>query len=575
MRTDETQHDNASSTYQADARKAGQHELAVAPPSQVADRSNATSTAPPHAVQSVGPKNAAKPNPLGQYSAYAKYASTIVRQILFSDSRFNNSKLVMDSMLKPLQTKNGFVPPNMRLGTLGLTRLNSATANFSKAFGYITSALDKRKAGNDANDDIVSATALIGEGLTETFAGLGADVGNYLVKQWQTQLGATSSTIGSLAAPPSPAQSESLSEAGTGTPIPASSIESETDAALAHLPPMSPEQHDALMAQSANAYKDKLDSQLASMHERELQGIVAQLEETPQANQPARLAELSSEAQRRIETATQLATAAKQDVSARKAQSLGDFIELESQMKDVRDQLKFGKYTDPSVAGLTHEEAAKSLGAKLLGYRRLEEETAQRFEMLTEDASPNLEEMVRQIDTAKSIGSLEGLSEGERWAKLDKLKTAYRERFMAYQSAISKPTADLPEWLKISPALKAQLGPAVLNTAFAAADFGARIDDYIKKVAAGSASEADRWKLAGSTVGLVGGMASFIPVVGPIVSIALALAGIGISNTADGLADAAAREKANALRDEAVRAYRKKHPGTENYVYESDVGAGA
>jgi hypothetical protein len=571
VRTDNAQRDNTLFADPAGKRAVGQPRLAVRQTQQPAGSTN-TSASPPGA----GParqQKPAPPNPLGPYNTYAKYASTIVRQILFSDSRFNNSKLVMDTMLKSLQVKNGYVPPNMRLGTLGLTRLNSATANFSKAFSYITSAVEKTKTGKDATDDIVSATAMMGEGLTEVFAGLGADVGNYLVKQWQTELGKTSSSVGTALQTPEP--SEVVSEAGTGTPIPASAIRSDTDAALAHLPPMSPEQHDALMAQSTKAYDDKLDVQMAAMREGEIQNIVARLEETSQANQPARLAELASEAQRRVETATQLAGAAKQDLRARKAQSSGDFIQIDKEMKEVREQLKFGKYTDPDVGGLSHEDAARHLGAKLLDYRRREEEIAQRFEMLTEDASPGLAEMVRQGDAAQGIGSLANLSKEEKLSWLEKLKTNYRKHFMAYQNAISKPTADLPEWLKISPALKAQLGPAVLNTAFAAADFGARIDDYIKRVADGTASEADRLKLVGSTIGLIGGMASFIPVVGPIVSIGLALAGIGISNAADGLADEAAREAAARLRDEAVLAYRKKHPGTENYVYESDVGAGA
>jgi hypothetical protein len=509
-----------------------------------------------------------------QYNTYGKYASTFVRQILFSDSRFNNSTLVMDSMLKQLQVRNGFVPPNTRLGTLGLTRLNSATANFSKAFDYISKAIEKQQAGKNADDDIVSATALMGEGLTETFAGVGADYGNYLVKQWQTQLGKTSSTIGTLA-PPSPAQSSVISEAGTGTPIPMRAVQSDTDAALTHLPPMSPEQHDALMAQSARTYNDKLEAQLAAIHEREVKNIVSELEATPPGNQPARLTELAAQAQGRIETAAELASEAKRAISARKAQSAGDFIQLDGEMKEVRDQLKFGKYTDPGVAGMSHEDAATSLGAKLLDYRRREEVIAQSFEMLTEDASPDLDVMRQEVDAAKRIGSLDNLTKEEKLAKLDKLKTAYRERFLAYQRAISKPSAELPEWLKISPALKAQLGPAVLNTAFGAADFGARIDSYIKKVADGTVTEADRLRLAGSTIGLIGGMASFIPIIGPIVSIGLAIVGISINDIADGLADEAAREKANALRDEAVDEYRKKHPGTENYVYKSDVGAGA
>jgi hypothetical protein len=574
MRTDNTQRDKPSRAFPANGQEAGEPRLAIEKASRLAHSANANTPVASSGAKPEEPKNSATPSPLAQYNTYAKYASTIVRQIMFSDSRFNNSKLVMESMLKTLQVKNGIVPPNIRLGTLGLTRLNSATANFSKAFGYISSAIEKIKAGKDATDDIVSATALMGEGLTETFAGLGADVGNYLVKQWQTQLGKTSSTIGT-AASPSPAQSEIVSEAESGTPIPARAIASDTDAALVHLPPMSPGQHDELMAQSAKAYNDKLDEQIAAMREREVQGIVAELEATPPQNQPSRIKELSAAAERRIETATQLASEAKRDISARKAQSSGDFIQLDSEMKRVREQLKFGKYTDPDVAGMSHADAAKALGAKLLDYRRREEETAQSFEILTEDAAPNLQQMMQQLDEAKSIGNLNNLTTEAKLGKLEKLKTAYRERFLVYQNAISKPTAELPEWLRISPALKAQLGPAALNTAFSVADFGARIDDYIKKVKDGTVTAADGWKLAGSTIGLIGGMASFIPIVGPFVSIGLALVGIGISDGADILAGQRSREKADALRDEAVLAYRKKHPGTENYVYESDVGAGA
>jgi hypothetical protein len=375
--------------------------------------------------------------------------------------------------------------------------------------------------------------------------------------------------------PSTPAQSDIVSEAGTGTPIPQSAFESEVDAAVAHLPSMSPEQHKALLRQSEQVYSAKLDDELAAMRTREVQRIVAGLETTPEASQPSRLAELSIEAQRRIETATQLAAAAKQDISARRAQSEGDLIELDDRANKLRDQLKSGQYTDASVAGLSHEDAARTLGARLLSYRRREEEIAQSFEMLTEDVSPNLNDMTQQLEMAKSVGSLEHLSGRERFAKLEKLKTVYREHFMTYQNAISRPTANLPEWLKISPALKAQLGPAVLNTAFAAADFGARVDDYIKKVTDGTASEADRWKLAGSSIALIGGMASFIPLIGPIISIGLSLAGIGISNAAEHLEDARIREAADALRDDAVDAYRKTHPGSENYVYKSDVGAGA
>ncbi|QYD68831.1 hypothetical protein KZJ38_21905 [Paraburkholderia edwinii] len=578
MKTDGVQRVDSNAGFPADARNETPAAQAPAQATQRAASADKTKTESPGTGQAK-PNTSSAATALAQYNTYAKYASTIVRQILFGDSRFNNSKLVANTMLAALQVKGGLVPPNFRVGTLAMTRTNAAVANISKGVGYIVSAIDKIKAGKNADDDIVSATALIGEGLTEISAGLGADVGNHLVKQWQTELGKTSSTIGT-GVPPSPTtsgtSSGTVSEAGTGTPIPESAVGSEVDASVAHLPPMSPEEHGALMQQSMQTYNQNLDAQLVAMHDQEVQGIVAELEKTPPGNQPARIVELSADAQRKIASATQLAEGVKKDAAARKAQSEAELTELDKDMKGLREQLKSGRYTDPGVAGMSHEDAARNLGAKLLSYRRREEEIAQGFEILTEDAIPNLAEMSKQqLEIAKSIGSLEGLSKEEKLSRLQKLKKDYREFFMKYQNFISEPTANLPEWLKISPALKAQLGPALINTAFAAADFGARVDDYIKKVADGTATEADRVRLAGSTIGLIGGMVSFIPVIGPIISIGLAIAGIGISNAADSLADEAAREKASALRDEAVRAYRQKHPGTENYVYESDVGAGA
>jgi hypothetical protein len=582
MKTDGVQRVESNSGFPADARNETRAAQAPAQTTQRAASADKTKTESPGTGQAK-PNTSPAATALAQYNTYAKYASTIVRQILFGDSRFNNSKLVANTMLAALQVKGGLVPPNFRVGTLATTRTNAAVANISKGIGYIASAIDKIKAGKNADDDIVSATALIGEGLTEISAGLGADVGNHLVKQWQTELGKTSSTIGT-AAPPSPTSSGTtsgstsgtVSEAGTGTPIPESAFESEVDASVAHLPPMSPEEHGALMQQSMQTYNQNIDTQLAAMHDQEVQGIVAELEKTPPGNQPARIVELSADAQRKIASATQLAEGVKKDAAARKAQSEAELTEIDKEMKGLREQLKSGRYTDPGIAGMSHEDAARNLGAKLLSYRRREEEIAQGFEILTEDAIPNLAEMSKQqLDIAKSIGSLEGLSKEEKLSRLQKLKKDYREFFMKYQNFISEPTANLPEWLKISPALKAQLGPALINTAFAAADFGARVDDYIKKVADGTATDADRVRLAGSTIGLIGGMVSFIPVIGPIISIGLAIAGISISNAADGLADEAAREKASAIRDEAVRVYRQKHPGTENYVYYSDVGAGA
>ncbi|CAB3772905.1 hypothetical protein [Paraburkholderia humisilvae] len=511
---------------------------------------------------------------LAQYNAYGKYASTIVRQLLFGESRFNNSKLVFNTVLSKLQVDGGFVPPGIRLGTLGLTRLNSAIANFSKAASLIASAAAKQRAGQDATDDIVSASAAIGQGLTESTAGLGADFGNYLVKQWQTALSQTGRSVGALQPPtPSTSTGDVIHEAGTDAPIPQSAFQSDVEARLAHLPPMSPQQHEDLMKQGMQTYNATLDEQLNTMRAQEKQKIIAELEKTPDGRKPARLVELSAQAEARLDAAEQLATAAKQDLAMRKAQDESDYMQMEKESNDIREQLKSGKYTDPDVASLSAKDAADRLGARLLSYRRREEEHAQSFEILAEDTPPDLAELGKQFDAAKSVANLETLTQEEKVKTLEKLKADYRTQFMKYQNVISEPTANLPEWLKISPALKAQIGPAALNTAFAAADFGARIDDYIRKVKDGSLTEGDRLRLAGSTIGMIGGMASFIPIVGPFVSIGLAITGICVGNLADQLAESRQREAANALRDEAVDEYLKKHPEAVNYVYKSDVGS--
>jgi hypothetical protein len=567
MKTDGAQRADHLADYQAEGQ--GGAEIAKTLP-QTPPESTAISK---QSTQTPGPQKPGKLPALSEYDTYGKYASAIVRQILFADSRFNNSKLVMDSVLSKLQVKGGVFPPDIRLGTLGLTRFNAATVNFSKAATLIESAAAKRRAGKDATDDIVSATAFMGEGFTEISAGLGTDVGNYVVKQWQTELGKTSSTIGTPQWSGRASPGSVVYEAGSGTPIPESAVRSDIDGALVHLPSMSSAEHDEWMGQSVSGYGEKLDEQLRTMHDNEKQHIIDELEKTPDGSKPSRLTELSEEAQRKIDAATTLAEATKREISKTRAQNESDFSQLEEEMKPIREQLKSGKYTDPDVAGLSPGDAAKRLGVKLLSCRRREEETAQNFELLTEDMVPNLDAMAESLGTVSASGSLQSLSKEERTTRLEKLKTDFREDFIKYQDAMSKPTANLTEWAKISPALKSQIGPAAINTAFTAADLGAKVDDYIKKVSAGTVSEEDRWKLAGSVVGLVGGMSSFLPVVGPLVSIGLSLVGIGIGNFGEKLDDMRFRNAADAFHDEVVDDYRKKHPNSVNYVYPSDVGS--
>jgi hypothetical protein len=514
---------------------------------------------------------------LSEYNNNAKYSSTIVRQLVFSESRFNNSKLVMDSVLRKIQVKGGWMPPGIRVGTLGLTRLNSGITNFSKAGMLIDSAQQKLKAGKDATDDIISATALMGEGFTEIFAGLGADVGNYLVKQWQLELGKTGSIVGTPATSvaSSGSRQESFHESGSGTPIPASSVKTDVDAALAGTPPMSPHEHEAAMASSEHIYFEKLDNQLHDMRDQLKRHVMEELDKVPDGSKPARLAELSDEAYGKIELAEQLVSATKRDISATKTQRESDFRQLDQEMKPVRDQLKSGKYIDADVAGLSPSDAAQRLGAKLLSYRCREEALAQSFEMATEDVPVTVETLAGQVEAIRNAGTLAHASREQTLGKLQEWKNDYRKTFLKYQKAISAPTENLPEWLKISPALKSQLGPAALNTAFSAADFGAKLDDYMKKVADGTLTSDDKFNLAASSLGLIGGMSSFIPVFGPLISIGLSIVGFVLSDLPEQLREGRRRDEINVLRDEVVDEYLKTHPESGNYVYRSDVGAGA
>jgi hypothetical protein len=572
MKTESGQHH----AYTANELPTDKANPAVAPPAAGKQGSDANELADrPAPVPDTQKSNGL--STLAEYNVHAKYASAIVRQMVFADSRFNNSKLVVDTVLQKLQVKNGIVPPGVRLGTLGLTRLNSATANFSKATSYIDSAQKKLKDGADATDDIVSASALMGEGFTEVFAGLGADVGNYLVKQWQLELGKASSIVATPA--PSIASQHSLEdvvhEAGSGVPIPEASIQNDVDAALAYTPAMSPQQHETAMAQSEQAYFERLDQQLHAMRDEQKQQMLAELDKIPDAQKPARLMEMSEQAQGKLDLAEELVAATRRDVSSMRTQRESDFTQLDEEMRPVRDQLKSGKYVDASVAGLSKAEAAERLGAKLLSYRRREEELAQGFELATESTSTSLDMLNRQVVAAQDFGKLGQLLPEERLDKLRKLKTDYRSAFLEYQKAISAPSENLPEWLKISPALKAQLGPAALNTMFAAADFGARVDTFIKKVASGTVTSDDKFSLAASTLGLVGGMSSFVPVFGPLISIGLSLAGIVLSDVPATIRKIDREQRRDALRDEVVDLYQAKHPGSENYVYKSDVGGGA
>jgi hypothetical protein len=417
----------------------------------------------------------------------------------------------------------------------------------------------------------------MGEGFTEIFAGLGADVGNYLVKQWQLELGKASSIVATPA--PSIVSQRSVEdivhEAGSGVPIPEASIRNDVDAALAHTPAMSPQEHEAAMAQSEKAYLERLDQQLHAMRHEQRQQMLAELEGIPDAEKPARLMEMSEQAQRRLDLAEELVAATRRDISSTRTQRESDFAQLDEEMRPIRDQLKSGKYTDASVAGLSRAEAAERLGAKLLSYRRREEELAQGFELITENAPTSLETLNQQVAAAQDFGRLAQLPPEERLAKLQKLKTDYRSAFLKYQQAISGPSEHLPEWLKISPALKSQLGPAAINTMFAAVDLGARVDSFIKKVASGTVTTDDKYALAASTLGLVGGMSSFVPVFGPLISIGLSLAGMVLSDVPATQKRIAYDERRDALRDEVVDLYQAKHPGSENYVYKSDVGGGA
>src|SRR5690349_11858823 len=110
MKTDGVQRVESNAGFPADARNETPAAQAPAQATQRAASADKTKTESPGTGQAK-PNTSSAATALAQYNTYAKYASTIVRQILFGDSRFNNSKLVANTMLAALQVKGGIVPP--------------------------------------------------------------------------------------------------------------------------------------------------------------------------------------------------------------------------------------------------------------------------------------------------------------------------------------------------------------------------------------------------------------------------------------------------------------------------------
>ncbi len=161
-----------------------------------------------------------------------------------------------------------------------------------------------------------------------------------------------------------------------------------------------------MMEASTNAYSEQLDEQLRTLRDKEKQHMMSELESTPDGSKPSRLSELATQSERKIELAEKLAESAKKNVLAAKTKNESSFAELQDEAKAVREQLKSGKYTDPGVAGMSREDAAKTLGAQLLSYRRKEEELAQGFELLTEDVPSNLEAMTESLGKAGELADM-------------------------------------------------------------------------------------------------------------------------------------------------------------------------
>lgn len=478
-----------------------------------------------------------------QYGAYGKAASTYARAVIFDEARFNNSKVLQNTALGQFQRPGTSVldplGPNTRLGILFGTRINAAASNFTKAGAQFMSGIQKMKDHKDPTDDFIGAGASLGQGTTELSAGAMTDFGNHMARL-QAAKGPAAPPPPQRTATPSPERpgpSSEYTQFGTDDPL------------------------EQKIGTDESAAEAKFDQHVHD-HEHDLEErVIKDIEGRPQDVSPLALQDSVQSIKGQYLEMRQLRDGLKESAKGAMKDAHDNIAAIDEKAQPLMDQLKAHGYDSLDAARASQESTVKELVGQLDEYGYLKQQAYTQFN----NAMDEYEGIINKAPTA--FGELSDIlstkSLDERPSAISEWAKKYGTEFGKYQNGLLAQTDQLPEWFKISKPLRAQLIPSAINTAFGAVGFGASLDNYLKKKAAGTLTTQDKLALAGQVTTLTGGLTGFIPVVGPLMSLALSTAGVVLSDMGDHFKEWQDQESLTAFQEQIRQEYNKRHPDKE------------
>ncbi len=502
------------------------------------------------------------------YGKYGKLASSYTRSALFSEARYNNSKVLQGTPLgrfqRPGKSVIDPIGANGRLGVLLGTRANAALSSFSKAGSQFMSGIQKMKEGKDPTDDFVGASASVGQGVTELSAGAMTDYGNHLVKLRAAQAAKQKPAASAAAGRPEPAPQSAGAGGAQGKPGPSGSSPSQgTQGTSAATQTPSPAQAstsalDQQVADKLDALNKDADTEVASRQNELQEEVIKRVEgKNPDVKQ--------------LELQDAVNDVRDEYIAMKK---LGDDIKLSAKevAQDAHENLQridsegqiatrkledLGYKTQDEARASSNPEAVK-LADRLDELSKLKRTTYDQFN----SAMAGRETALKSAAPAfKQLGDImKTPDQNTRASKLAEWSDAYGKKFEKYQNSLLAKTDSLPEWFKISRPLRAQGVPSAINTAFGAAGLGAAIDNYMKKKAAGTLTPEDKLNLAAQVFNLVSGPMGFVPVVGPLLGLATATIGATLGGLADQYKGWQNDEAVGKFQEAAREEYNKRHP---------------
>ncbi|WP_213304540.1 hypothetical protein [Paraburkholderia sacchari] len=477
-----------------------------------------------------------------QYGTYGKAPSTFSRMAIFDEARFNNSKVLQGTPLgrfqRPGQSVLDPIGHNGRLGVLFGTRFNAAASNFTKAGTKFMSGIQKMKNHQDPTDDFVEGGAALGQGVNEMSAGALTDYGNHLAKLQSGKQPPAAQTQQPPKSPePHPGTSSEYKNFGPDDPLHDSVINGEGN------------QEASIDQQIADQQKtiekkitDKIDHGSRDVAQLNLQDGVEENKGEYLAMQDLGKT-LRSSAQDAMKDANE------------------NIKQIDKRAQPLMDQLKEYGYDSLDAARASQDSNVKNLVGQLDEYGYLKQQAYEQFNHAMDQYEATIKNASGAFSELSDIMKKTPLE--ERGAKLSDWADRYGKSFAKYQNGLLTSTDSLPEWFKISKPLRAQMVPAAIGTAFAAAGFGASLDNYLKKQAAGTLTTQDKIAFGGQVVNLISGLAGFIPVAGPLVSMALAVTGVVLSGLADQYPQWQQDEAVAKWKENIRERYNKEHPGRE------------